>query len=356
MNNISVKIDQLFFDPNNYRLRNEPNYKLTPQSSILGSVVQKKTKNLICGKNNKSIIDLIESFKSNGYLKVDNILVRKVKKDKYLIIEGNRRIATIKYLKELYEKGEDIENFNPSLFDKIDVVLYSYKDEKDYLILMGLKHVSGNKKWERYNQAKLLYELKSTMKLEDWEIAAKLAIPKSQVQREIRGYIVLEKFIKEIQNENYTDFNPYDKIMIMIELTSKPKLRNWVGWDDNKEDFSKKNNLKRFFSWITPTYDWDEDTEEYEPQDPIIISHKQVRELNEIIDDEEALEIMEEERSFKSAIEQNTLYTKRQFTKTIKSVEKTLKNVTSGSALSMSADDRRSLNNIINICKKWLAS
>jgi len=356
MNNISVKIDHLLFDPNNYRLRNEPNFKLTPQSSVLGSIAQKKTKNMICGKNNKNIIDLIESFKSNGYLKVDNILVRKVKKDKYLVIEGNRRIATIKYLKELYGRGDDIGNFNPSLFDKIDVVLYSYKDEKDYLILMGLKHVSGNKKWERYNQAKLLYELKNIMKLDDWEIAAKLAISKTQVQREIRGYIALEKFIKEIKKENFVDFNPYDKIMIMIELTNKPKLRNWVGWDDNKEDFTKRNNLKRFFSWITPTYEWDDEIEDYEPQGPIIISHKEVRELNEIIDDEEALEIMEEERSFRTAIEQNTLYTKKQFTKTIKSVEKTLKNVASGSALSMSADDKRSLNNITNICKKWLAT
>lgn len=354
MNTISVKIDHLYFDPNNYRLRNAPNFKLIPQSSVLGNAIQKKTKNLISGKNNKNIIDLIESFKSNGYLKVDNILVRKLKKDKYLIIEGNRRIATIKYLKELHEKGDDIGNFDPHLFDHIDVVLYSYRDEKDYLILMGLKHVSGNKKWERYNQAKLLHELKKIMKLEDWEIASKLAISKTQVQREIRGYIALEKFIKEIKNENYAEFNPYDKIMIMIELTNKPKLRNWVGWDDNKEDFTKKNNLKRFFSWISPTSDWDDEEEEYEPQDPIIISHKEVRELNEIIDDEEALEIMEEERSFKAAIEQNTLYTKKQFTKTIKSVEKTLKKVTSGSMLTITADDKRSLKNIISICNKWL--
>jgi hypothetical protein len=354
MNTIPVKIDHLFFDPNNYRLRNAQNFKLTPLSSVLGTAIQRKTRNIISGKNNKNIIDLIESFKSNGYLKVDNILVRKIKKDKYLIVEGNRRIATIKYLQELHDKGEDIGNFDPQLFKQIDVVQYSYKNEKDYLILMGLKHVSGNKKWERYNQSKLLYELKKIMKLEDWEIATKLAISKTQVQREIRGYIALEKFIMEIKNENYADFNPYDKIMIMIELTNKPKLRNWVGWDDNKEDFTKQKNLKRFFSWISPTYILDDEEDEYEQQDPIIKSHKEVREINEIIDDEEALEIMEEERSFKAAIDQNTLYTKKQFTKTIKSVEKTLKKVTSGSLLSMTADDKRTLKNIIQICTKWI--
>ena len=354
MNNIQLNIEQLYFDPNNYRLRNASNFKLIPTTSVLGSAVQKKTKNLICGKNNKNIIDLIESFKSNGYLKVDNILVRKLKKDQYLIIEGNRRIATIKYLKELHEKGIEIGNLNPNIFNHIEVVMYNFEAEKDYLILMGLKHVSGNKKWERYNQAKLLYELKNVMKLKDWEIATKLAISKSQVQRDIRGYIALEKLIKEVDKDNYIDFNPYDKIMIMIELTNKPKLRNWVGWNENREDFTKKNNFTRFLSWIKPTVEWDDETEEYEQQSPIIINHKEVRELNEIIDDEEALEIMEEERSFKAAVEQNTLYTKKQFTKTIKSVEKTLKKVTSGSMLTMTADDRKSLNNIISICNKWL--
>ena len=45
-------IKNLLFDPNNYRLRNSPNFKIIPQASVGLSSVQKKTQNIITGKNN----------------------------------------------------------------------------------------------------------------------------------------------------------------------------------------------------------------------------------------------------------------------------------------------------------------
>ena len=44
------------------------------------------------------IKDLLESFKENGYLKIDNIIVRPLddSKEQYLVVEGNRRITTLK--------------------------------------------------------------------------------------------------------------------------------------------------------------------------------------------------------------------------------------------------------------------
>jgi hypothetical protein len=193
------------------------------------------------------------------------------------------------------------------------------------------------------------------MDLDEGEIASKLAISKKQVTDEIRGYIALEQYMKTLKGENYPDFNPYEKIMIMIELTNKPKLRSWVGWNDEKEAFSKKDNLKRFYSWITPSYQIDEDSDEYELVEPILISHKQVRDLEEIIDDEEALEYMEEQRDIKIALEQNSVYTKKQFSKTIKNIEKVLRNVRAIGSLNLSDEDKKLVKNIITYCQKFLA-
>ena len=354
MNKTTLALKDLLFDPNNYRLRNSPNFKIiSPSGSDLISV-QKKTQSIITGRNNRDISRFIESFKTNGYLKVDNILVRKIKKGKYLIIEGNRRVATLKYLQNLYKNNDDIGKLDPGIFNELEVVIYDYKNEEDYLVLMGLKHVSGNKKWERYNQAKLLYELKNIMELEESEIASRLAISKKQVVDEIRGYLALEQYMKTLKGENYPGFNPYEKIMIMIELTNKPKLRNWVGWSDEKEIFTKKPNLKRFYSWITPNYQIDEDSDEYELVEPIIISHKQVRELEEIIDDDEALAYMEEQRDIRIALEQNSVYTRKQFSKTIKNVEKVLRNVRAIGSLNINSEDKNLVNNIITYCQKFL--
>ena len=356
MNTLTISLDNLFFDPNNYRLRSNQSYKYISSGSVLSPTVQKKTNLLISGSANKNIRDLVESIKANGYLKVDNVLVRKIRKDAYLVVEGNRRLAALKFLKDQKEKGGDIGKLDPNIFKQgIEVVLYDYENEKDYLVLMGLKHVSGNKKWDRYNQAKLLYELKKELKLTDGVIAAKIGIRKDQVQKEIRGYLATEIFIKEMAGEDIPDFNPYEKIMIMIELTNKPKIRKWVGWDDTKEKFSNKENLSRFFSWVAPASEYDEDSEEYTPLDPILQNHKQVRLLEELINDEEALELMEEQRSLEFALDQNVVFTKKQFSSTIKKVEKILRNVKAGSSLNLTAEDKKVLNIIMNIVKKLLA-
>ena len=357
MNTEIIELDKLYFDPNNYRLRSNKNYNFVSTSNLLLKTTQKKTLNLIRGENNNQIRDLIESIKANGYLKVDNILVRKIKKDQYVVIEGNRRLAALKFLKGEHEKENNIGKLDIKILTKgIEAVLYDYADEKDYLILMGLKHVSGNKKWERYNQAKLLHELKTIMHLTEGEIAAKIGITKAQVLKEIRGYMATEIFIEETKDENFESFNPYDKIMIMIQLTDKPKLRKWIGWDDNKGTFTNKSNKKRFFTWVKPEMVYDEETEEYIELDPIIVSHKEVRELEEIIDDEEALEIMETQRSIETALETNLHYTKKQFSRSIRNVEKILINLKAGSSLKISTAEKNSLNNIISICKKFLTS
>src|ERR1700741_2668658 len=106
MDTIKVKLENLFLDPNNYRLRSYSDYTEVDQKSITKSAIPFRTLNMISGSNNIKINDLIESLKANGLLKVDNILVRRYEDtDNYIVVEGNRRIAALKRLKEQSEKG-----------------------------------------------------------------------------------------------------------------------------------------------------------------------------------------------------------------------------------------------------------
>lgn len=356
MNTKTVNLENLFLDPNNFRLRNQTNYKFINSKALTSQSVQSKTMNMICGDGNVLIIDLIESFKSNGYLKVDNILVRKHDKENYIVIEGNRRIAALKVLMEMCKKGYDIGKLTKDIFEKgIEVVETDSTDPNDYLILMGLKHVSGNKKWERYNQAKLLYELKDSLNCSDGDLAKKIGISKTEVEQNIRGYKAMEIFLNDIKDETYKiKFNPYDKIMIFIEMTNKPQIRKWVGWNEKHLKFDNQKNMKRFFSWIKPATIYNDETEVYEPREPIIKSHKEVRNLEEIINDAESLKIMENIRDFDFALNQNYSYTKKQFSSTIRSVEQILKNIKTGSSLKISREDKEVLYNIKKMVDKFL--
>ena len=89
----NIGLKNLFLDPNNYRLINEPEYEAIPEDKITDSQVTRRTFRLLAGDRDQHIRDLIDSFRANGYLPVDQIQVREIESGKYVVVEGNRRIA-----------------------------------------------------------------------------------------------------------------------------------------------------------------------------------------------------------------------------------------------------------------------
>lgn len=370
MNSKRIALDKLFLDPNNYRLRSKSQFKEIPDltdDKITGQALQQRTFNIISGKNNIDIKDLIDSFTTNGFLKVDNILVRELENgDGYVVIEGNRRAAALKALQKSHSEGFDIGELNPKVFDEpdddnqgLEVVIYNYDTPEEYLVLMGLRHVSGNKKWDRYNQAKLIAELYQK-NASTSEITAKLGIAnKRVVQQQLDAYYAIQDFLSDESSfDAPTSFNPHDRFMIFVEVLLKKNVREWLGWDSDNKKFIHKNNLKRFYTWITPFYavsdEDDAGLNDGELLEPILINHKQIRLLNEIIDDSDSLDRLEETRDLQEAIDQNEGYTKKKFSKEIKRAESILKNIKFGPSLELEVSDSISLNNIKRIVDRIL--
>ena len=95
----SVSLQNLLLDPNNYRFRDADSYVTVEENDVAKPDVQRRTSGLLLGRNAENIRDLNESFKKNGFLPVDQIQVRRIKdSSKYIVVEGNRRVATLKYL------------------------------------------------------------------------------------------------------------------------------------------------------------------------------------------------------------------------------------------------------------------
>jgi hypothetical protein len=114
-----VSIKNLYLDPNNFRLIHETDQKDVQDSQIKEKLVMQRTLRLLAGDSNQHIQDLIDSFKSNGYLPVDQIQVRALSDGGYVVIEGNRRIAALKFLHQQYnDKGIDIGKLDPTLFSR----------------------------------------------------------------------------------------------------------------------------------------------------------------------------------------------------------------------------------------------
>ena len=103
----NISLRNLYLDPNNYRLINEADYVEVSAEKVKDKIIARRTFRLLAGDKNQYIQDLIESFKANGYLPVDQIQVRKlVENGGYVVVEGNRRIAALRHLQHEYdEKG-----------------------------------------------------------------------------------------------------------------------------------------------------------------------------------------------------------------------------------------------------------
>jgi len=302
----SYNIKNLFLDPNNYRFVDNENYRNVSEDKLTDPNIQKRTRRFIEGEKRENIKDLILSFKANGFLDVDVIQVRDLGDNKYLVIEGNRRVTALKALQEDYEyNSADIGKLNPEIFKKVPFEIHDNESKEKHLIIMGLKHISGNKKWSVLNQAKLIYDyLNPYWGTEEYyakenELCNSLGISKQLLRTSQRAYHLIIQY----KNSDFGDQFKSSDYSIFIEIVKKPAIKEWLNWDDQNYIAQNSANLERLFSWISKNYELiDEENDDYQEIEPIITKVLEVRDLAIFINDEKAIKIMEETKSISQAL------------------------------------------------------
>lgn len=248
---IIVRLDQLLLDPNNYRLAYNPlEPKISDEESteaeVQDSILRKITK--------EKLQDLKESILENGFLEIDRIVVRKLAipdKDLYLVVEGNRRTAALKSLVE--EHNEGLIELPDSLLNKINrlnVVALKTDGAGDYInyasTLMGVRHVSGPKKWTGMQSAKLICDL-FKQNMTATQIGGLLGISAIEANRRKRGYLAYIQMAKDpqygskVKNKHYT---------LLLEFLAKKSLHEWMQWTDEKQ-IQNESAKRIIYSHIT---------------------------------------------------------------------------------------------------------
>ena len=121
---ITVNAEDLLLDPRNPRIIEDPSkYICSKNADYSDQWIQDETLDAI-QKGKFNVNKLKKSIKSNGYLNIDSIFVKRYGKHSYLVLEGNRRTAAIKGL--LHEKGLE-QNVLQSI-QKIPVKVLEIKD------------------------------------------------------------------------------------------------------------------------------------------------------------------------------------------------------------------------------------
>jgi ParB-like nuclease domain. len=304
-----VSIRSLYLDPNNFRIIHEPDQNPVSDADAKNRDVRQRTMRLLCGDKNQNIQDLIESFKANGYLRVDQILVRELPDGGYLVVEGNRRIAALKFLQYEFEnKGIDLGQLTPEIFSQVPVVLYTDGDEVHHLTLMALKHISGNRKWGEWNQAQLLETLHKIHGLDEEEICRRIGISKVELRRSLRALALLAEY----QVSDYGDQFNESMFPIFRHAVRSAALKNWLGWDDSDRHTHNIGNRDFFFSLLSR-----EPMEEQEDDgsvgygskylDPVITRRDDIDTLVKVISDDRALAYLKANRDLTGAYRNSDL-------------------------------------------------
>ncbi|MCP4698480.1 MAG: AAA family ATPase [Gammaproteobacteria bacterium] len=315
INKEQVSLKNLYLDPNNYRLIHEGDYKPTAEEKINDKAVQRRTFRLLAGDKNQHIQGLLESFKANGYLPADQIQVRPLVNGGYVVVEGNRRVATLKHLQREYEdRDAELGKLDPVIFSKVPVVLYADSDEVHHLTLMALKHISGNKKWGEWNQAKLLEKLYSAYNLSEEEICKRIEISKVELRRSLRAL----SFLTQYEESDYGDQFSGAMFPLFSEVVRNAALKDWLEWEDDIYKAANLPNCDLFFSWISREPLEREDEQGSVPygedyREPALVKRSDVALLGKIINDDKAIEKLKQTRDINAAYRSsNQIFRERQ--------------------------------------------
>lgn len=233
---LSRNLKNLYLDPNNYRFVDNENHRFVGEDNLLDTQVQKRTRTFIEGRGQENIRDLLASFKANGFLDVDIIQVRELGDNRYLVLEGNRRVTALKVLQEAFENGFEIGNLDPAIFRSVPFEIHSKEENEKHLIVMGLKHISGNKKWSAFNQSKLLFDFlkpyqdasRDEYVNKENELVNSLGITKHRLRSMLRVYNLIQSYKMSDYSEQFST----DMVGIFEEIMKKPVIKNWLGWND----------------------------------------------------------------------------------------------------------------------------
>lgn len=261
---INVGLGQLMLDPNNYRLdEGKETKKYTDRE------VANEQSNIEAKLVKENISDLKSSILNNGFLEVDKIVVKELKDlddkiPKYLVIEGNRRTSAFKSLiSENYDVNTGTFNTGfpidlKNKYQNINVILVEGTDDeiKSYSQrLMGIRHVSGPRKWGGYQSAKLINDMWKSSEYQGFEkyerIGNFLGIRPKEVQLRHEAYLALQQ-MKE--NPEYSERASSSLFTLFHEMVSSNKYfkYTWLGWDDDELKFNKSIPLERVYDGILP--------------------------------------------------------------------------------------------------------
>jgi hypothetical protein len=341
-----INLDNILLDPNNPRFSElgEP-ADVVPESRFAEPHVQRNAFEKM-KRENFDVSELRDTIKTLGFLQMDRVVVRPWRgnsavADKYVVVEGNRRIAALKWLIELNQAGRETFSAEQlSNYTLLEVLVLDDLNAPDSArwILPGLRHVSGIKEWGAYQKARAVNELRETGSSPQ-QAAQSLGLSTRAANQLWRSFLALENMQSD---EEYSEFAEPKLYSFFEEVFKRPAVKNWLQWDDNEKKFVDQGRLSEFYGWMVGDPSSDEGRGE-----PKLPEAKSVRDLGEFINDEAALSVFRSANgSLARAMARYQTEHPGDWKPTIVQAQNLLRSLSPDSLRALTADDLLTLENL----------
>lgn len=247
-----IDLDRIFLDPNNPRFTSL-RWENISDEHISDENVQKETKRKL--EEGFSINKLVDNIQINGFLPIDRIVVRKFADDKYVVLEGNRRICAAKIIMEMYLSNKElVEQEVIESLQQIKCLVYTGSDKQASWIFQGLRHIIGIHEWPAYNKARLLVQLMEDENLSLTEVGKRFGLTAYGAGQWVRGYYAFMQAAEESEYVHEIDERAYPYLQEIFSR-SNPIFKDWLQWNDTEYKFEDNLKFNEFLSWLYPRND-----------------------------------------------------------------------------------------------------
>lgn len=242
----NIHINKLVLDKENPRFSL---YNFSSETEIIDYMIE-----------NEKIKDLTKSIINKGYNSLGERVIVLDFNDTYIVLEGNRRIGSLKYImnsKDAFSKSEQILIESHKL-ENIEIPCDIVHSRDDATIKITSKHISGIKEWTPTDKRVFYMNRFSKLKEENYntqEAIRELIEISSESNTVIKNYLEEMVFLEQVYNAtkeknelDYLSRLSTDVIIKRIRRYLKSELNLEI--DPNTLDFDIKHKKKEIYRKI----------------------------------------------------------------------------------------------------------
>jgi hypothetical protein len=230
------KVSRLLFDDQNFRFSEDASGK--SQKELL-KIIDRDFDPLSIG----------ESLVDNGYFAEEPLVViSKPSTDKFIVVEGNRRLAALKFLldKDLRALSIDKDGWEELAkrlkadISEIPVVKYEGRDE--LTTFLGYRHIAGILKWDPFAKARFINSLVERKgKHADFQHVARETGSKRPT---IRDNYIAYRILLQAKEDFGIDTSKLEKnFSVFYRALSNPFITNFIGLNKDKTPMELRNPI-----------------------------------------------------------------------------------------------------------------